>query len=266
MEKSPPIVLTIAGFDPTSGAGVTADIKTIAAHGCYGVACITALTVQSTRGVRKIQAISGEFLAASLAELTADMAFSAVHVGMLASAEAASAVADFLALHHPRNVVVDPVLRSTSGAELLDAAGVRVLIDRIMPVADVLTPNIDEASILTGQSVESREQMNLAAEILHNMRSRAVVVTGGHLSQSADLLSSTDALGKHHVFFESTHLESNSTHGTGCAFATAVACNLALGKSLSESVSLAQKYVWTAIAHAYPLGRGKGPLNHYKPG
>src|ERR1700733_13265349 len=155
MAETPLVVLSIAGFDPSSGAGVTADIKTIAAHGCYGVACLTAVTVQSTSGVRRVQPMDPSLVTETLEELASDFDIAAVHIGMLGSAKVVSAVADFLA-DKPSgrrarlpNIVLDPILKSSSGAELLDAPGTRLLIERLLPVADVITPNIDEAAAMT---------------------------------------------------------------------------------------------------------------------
>src|SRR5712671_6572418 len=156
MTEKPPIILTIAGFDPSSGAGVTADIKTIAAHGCYGVACITAMTVQSTAGVRRVDAVDPQLVTDTLQELATDMAIAAVHIGMLGSAKVVKAVADFLGQRSGKagstkmpNVVLDPILKSSSGADLLDAPGTKLLIERLIPLADVITPNVDEAAVLT---------------------------------------------------------------------------------------------------------------------
>src|SRR5262249_41006941 len=189
MAERPKVVLTIAGFDPSSGAGITADIKTIAAHGCYGVACITALTVQSTAGVRRVDSCPAELVVQTLAELAADLEIAAVHIGMLGSCKVARAIADFLAERRPPNVVLDPILRSTSGTELLDAAGSRVLAERLLPLATVVTPNVEEASALTGLAVTDLERMRAAAARFHEMGSEAVVVTGGHLDKAIDLLS-----------------------------------------------------------------------------
>ena len=143
MSLIPPVVLTIAGFDPCSGAGVTADIKTIAAHGCYGVACITALTVQSTAAVRRVEVVDAKVVAETLTELASDLEVAAVHIGMLGSGKVARAVADFLTAHKMPNVVLDPILKSYSGTELVDAAGVRLLIEELIPRAAVVTPNVD---------------------------------------------------------------------------------------------------------------------------
>jgi len=258
----PPVVLTIAGFDPSSGAGVTADIKTIAAHGCYGVSCITALTVQSTAGVRRVEPISPELVTETLEELASDVPIAAMHIGMLGAGPVVRAVARFLEQQSAKNVVLDPILKSSSGADLLDADGARLLREKLIPLATVVTPNLDEASALTGLAVENLEQMRAAAHRLHAMGSPAVVITGGHLEQAIDLLSFTSERGIDQEVFKSARLRSNSTHGTGCAFASSVACHLALGRGLPESVLLAKAYVAASISNAHPLGRGTGPIHH----
>jgi len=262
MALTPPVVLTIAGFDPGSGAGVTADIKTIAAHGCYGVACITALTVQSTAGVRRVETVDSGLVAETLAELAADVEVAAVHIGMLGSVKIVRTVADFLAEYKLPNIVLDPILKSSSGAALLDAAGARLLAEKLIPLATVVTPNIDEASALTGLPVTDPDEMRVAARKLHAMGALAVVVTGGHLEKAIDLLSFTGNRGIEQELFKSARLRSNSTHGTGCAFATSVACHLAMGRGLPEAVLLAKAYVAAAISNAHPLGHGTGPVHH----
>src|SRR5579872_5646012 len=201
MSVAPPVVLTIAGFDPSSGAGVTADIKTIAAHGCYGVACITALTVQSTSGVKRVEPVDPSLMTDTLQELVSDVEISAVHIGMLGSGKVAKAVADFLsgavaskgASRSPGSrlphIVLDPILKSSSGADLLDAAGTRILMERLLPLCDVVTPNVDEAAAITGLRVQDLDEMKAAAGKLHEMGASTVVITGGHLDKAIDLLS-----------------------------------------------------------------------------
>lgn len=262
MSVSPPVVLTIAGFDPSSGAGATADIKTIAAHGCYGVSCITALTVQSTAGVRRVEPVESGLVAQTLEELAADVEIAAVHVGMLGDAKVVRAVTEFLARNKLSNVVLDPILKSTSGADLLDPAGARLLAEKLIPLSSVLTPNVDEAAVLTGLAVSNPDQMRAAALKLHERGAAAVVVTGGHLDKAIDLLSFTSKSGVEQEIFKSVRLHSNSTHGTGCAFATSIACHLALGRGLPEAVLLAKAYVAAAISKAHPLGKGTGPVHH----
>lgn len=289
MSEKPPIVLTIAGFDPSSGAGVTADIKTIAAHGCYGVACITAMTVQSTAGVKRVEATDPGLISDTLEELAADLDIAAVHIGMMGSAKVVKAVADFLS-HQPGsrpgkarlpNIVLDPILKSSSGADLLDAAGTRLMVERLIPLADVVTPNVDEAAAITGLKVTDLDEMKAAAAKLHEMGAKAVVITGGHLEKAIDLLSFTTKNGApdrngapdassggnpprppEQEIFKAERQRSNSTHGTGCAFATAMACHLALDRGLAEAALLAKTYVTAAIANGHPLGRGTDPIHH----
>lgn len=275
MAEKPPVVLTIAGFDPSSGAGVTADIKTIAAHSCYGVACITALTVQSTAGVKRVEPAEPSLVTETLEELASDFEISAVHIGMLGSGKLVRAVADFLSAKpsgragSPRkarlpNIIVDPVLKSSSGAELLDPAGTKLLIERLIPLSDVITPNVFEATMLTGIKVQEPEQMKAAALKLHEMGAQAVVITGGDLEKAIDLLSfqGKSKGGPEQEIFKAERQRSNSTHGTGCAFATAMACHLALERGLAEATLLAKTYVTAAITNGQPLGKGIGPVHH----
>ena len=274
MPDKPPVVLTIAGFDPSSGAGVTADIKTIAAHGCYGVACITAMTVQSTAGVKRVEPVDPALVKDTLEELASDLSIAAVHIGMLGSGKVVKAVVDFLAGFGVKssgarqgtarlpNIVLDPILKSSSGADLVDSAGIKLLIDRLIPLCDVITPNIEEAALLTGAQVRDPEEMKAAAAKLHEMGPAAVVVTGGHLDKALDLLSFTTKHGIGHEIFKAERQRSNSTHGTGCAFATAMACHLALDRGLAEATLLAKTYVTAAIANGQSLGKGIGPVHH----
>jgi hydroxymethylpyrimidine/phosphomethylpyrimidine kinase len=278
MAEKPPIILTVAGFDPSSGAGVTADIKTIAAHACYGVACITALTVQSTSGVRRVEVLDPALVSETLEELAGDVEIAAVHIGMLGSAKVVRAVADFLSGQPARpgtgrsgsqngrprlpNIVLDPILKSSSGAELLDTAGTRLLVERLIPLADVVKPNIDEAAVITGIEVKDLNEMKAAAAKLHEMGASAVVITGGHLEKAIDLLSFKTKRGVEQEIFKAERQRSNSTHGTGCAFATAMACHLALNRGLAEAALLAKTYVTAAITYGHPVGRGTGPIHH----
>lgn len=259
MSQSPPMVLTIAGFDPSSGAGVTADIKTIAAHGCYGIAAITAMTVQSSAGVRKVRPIDPSLLTDTLDELAADVKLSAIHIGMLGSGEIASRVVRFLEVAKPPKVVLDPILKSSSGTDLLDQAGVAVLKKSLLLLATVITPNIDEATALTGIPIKSVDEMSRAARRLQEMGAQSVVITGGHLEMAIDLLAEK---GQPPQTFRSHLLPSKNTHGTGCAFSTAIACHLVQGRSLSSAVLAAKSYVTGAIANSYAIGEGAGPVNH----
>jgi hydroxymethylpyrimidine/phosphomethylpyrimidine kinase len=271
MTERQPVVLSIAGFDPSSGAGVTADIKTIAAHACYGVACVTAMTVQSTTGVKRVEAVDPDLVRETLDELADDMDIAAIRIGMLGSARVVKAIADFLGSRKGKSgsgkavlahIVLDPVLRASSGAELLDDAGTALLIERLIPLVEVVTPNVDEAQVLTGIKVKDLEDMKAAAARLHELGAPAVVVTGGHLDKAIDLLSFTTKRGIEQEIFKAEKQQSNSTHGTGCAFATAMACHLALDRGLAEAALLAKTYVNAAISYGQPLGKGTGPVNH----
>jgi len=257
-----PVILTIAGFDPSSGAGITADIKTIAAHGCYGVACVTAMTVQSTQGIARTEALKPSLITSTLETLVADLDIAAVHIGMLANAEVCQAVATFLGKEKLPNVVLDPILKSSSGADLLDKPGRVALVDKLFPLAAIITPNAAEAAALTSLPVTSPEQMEAAAAALHSMGAKAVVVTGGDLEKAVDMLSFPGEKGFEQEVFKAERQKSKSTHGTGCAFSTAIACHLAHKRSLPEAVLLAKAYVSAAIANAVSIGKGTGPVNH----
>ncbi len=266
----PSVILSIAGYDPISGAGITADIKTAAAQNCYAVTCITAVTVQSTQGVFGVQPLDPELVARTLAALADDLEIAAVRVGMLGSGEVAAAVADFLEEWRLPNIVLDPVIRSSSGAILLDGPGQEVLVKRLMPLADVITPNVDEAAALAGAEPVAADapweellpRLRAMAVKLRELGNRAVVITGGHLQPANDYLLYEKAGSVMEEVFPGMHLESSSTHGTGCAFATAMACQLARGNTLPQAVRAAKEYVRKAIAASYPLGRGRGPINH----
>ena len=270
MSRPPVILLSIAGYDPSSGAGITADIKTAAAHSCYAVTCITALTIQSTQGVFGVQTLDPGLVTRTLAALVNDLEIAAVRVGMLGSGEVAAAVGDFLAERKLPNVVLDPVISSSSGATLLDEQGVEILRKRLLPSCDVITPNVNEAATLTEADPvaldspweEALPRLRATARRLRELGSRAVVITGGHLLQANDYLLYEEKSSDKEEVFPGMHLESRSTHGTGCAFATALACQLAHGNSLPEAVRAAKEYVRKAIMAAYPMGQGNGPINH----
>ena len=262
MTLQPPVVLTVAGFDPSSGAGITADIKTIAAHDCYGVCCITALTVQSTQGVQRVEGVDPRIIYDTLQELASDLTIEAAHIGMLGNEQVVNAVADFLADSKVPHIVLDPILKSSSGVDLLNAAGTKMMIEKLVPLAEVVTPNLDEASVLTGRAVTNLDEMRKAAARLHSLGAANVVVTGGHLDKAIDLLSFKTSRGTEQEVFKADRQRSNSTHGTGCAFAVALACHLAHGRGLPEGVLLSKAYVAAAIANAHPLGHGIGPLHH----
>ncbi len=251
-----PVVLSIAGFDPSSGAGCTADLKTFAAHGVYGTTCPTALTVQSTQGVLRSEPVSAALIGDTLDCLLADLPLAGVKIGMLGSTEALVAVAGWLGrarLLGP--VVLDPVLRSSSGYPLLPPEALPAFKQVLLPLVSVVTPNGPEAELLTGLA-DAEE----AAEALA-LDTPAVVVTGGHgpdPSEVRDLLWTPQGP----AWFTGPRIETASTHGTGCAFSSSLLANLVLGLVLPEAVAEAGRYVRQALEAAYPLGQGRGPMHH----
>jgi hydroxymethylpyrimidine/phosphomethylpyrimidine kinase len=220
------------------------------------------MTVQSTQGVKRIEPVSAELITDTLEALATDMDIRAVHIGMLGKADVVRALIEFQQRRKLPNVVLDPVFRSSSGADLIDDSGRAALISGLIALADVITPNLEEAALLTGLAVTNQREMKAAAEKLHQMGSRAVVVTGGHLNPAVDLLSFFQNGEHYQEEFRGEHQQSNSTHGTGCAFSTALACNLARGKGLIKSVMEAKAYVAVAIARGQAVGKGVGPVNH----
>lgn len=252
-----PVVLSIAGYDPSSGAGITADIKTIAAHGCYGVTCITALTVQSTRGVARVEPVAGKMIAETLENLADDLDFAAVKIGMIGSAKAAQAIAAFLKRRSIHNVVLDPIIKSSSGADLISKEGLRILKARLLSQAHVITPNIDEATALTGMAITNPAEMEAAALRLRKLGAQSVIITGGHLDPPHDLVCRA---GQKPILLNGRKIQSRSTHGTGCAFSTALACELALGRDLLQAAKAAKHFVEAALRRAPAIGKGIGPV------
>lgn len=256
--NSPPILLSIAGFDPSCGAGIAADLKTFAAHNCYGVAAIAAITVQSSEGVKSVHATPAATLRAQLDTLADDVSIAAVKIGMLANRANASTVAEFLDARKFAHVVLDPVMRPTAGnAELLDAAGLKFVRDELLKRVSVITPNMPEAGFLTGIEVTDIASMKDAALKLADMGARAVIVTGGHMEKPTDVLCEAGAI----ETFGGDHVRSNNTHGSGCTFSSAIAAQLAAGQQLPQAVILAKAYVTKAIEKAFQVGKGPGPLN-----
>jgi hydroxymethylpyrimidine kinase/phosphomethylpyrimidine kinase len=255
-----PIVLAIAGFDPSCGAGVGADLKTISAHNCYGLAAITALTVQSTQGVSAVHATPAAVLRAQLDALAQDANIAAVKIGMLGTRANAAVVAEFLDKGKFEHVVLDTVIHATAGsAELLDAAGVKYLSDELIKRASVVTPNVPEAVQLTGMEITDVAGMEAAARKLVERGARAVVITGGHMEKPVDVLFD----GTEMQVLASDRVKTENTHGSGCTFASAIASQLALGRALPEAVMLAKAYVTKAIEKAFSIGKGPGPLDHF---
>ena len=257
---------TIAGFDPSSGAGVTADLVVFAAHGFFGCSAITSLTVQSTLGVRASQPVSGALLAATLDCLVDDLPPGGVKIGMLGTAENVAVVADFLerlALVLPVcPIVLDPVLRASSGAELLSPAGIQVMTERLLPQVNWLTPNVDELGVICGREVATAAQVEDAAHELARRRPGLnLVVTGGDRDAS-DFVRLRDGAS---FWLHGERIASHATHGTGCAFSSALLCGLVGGSEPRAAVERAKHYVTEAIRRAPPIGHGKGPMHLHWP-
>jgi len=253
-----PVVLSIAGFDPSAGAGIAADLKTFAAHNCYGVAAITALTIQNTQGASALHAIDPSVLKDSINTLLADGRVKALKIGMLANLPNGEVVREVLDANPSLPSVLDPVFRSASGLHLVDAAGLAFLREHLLSRVSVVTPNLAEATALTGLQVDNPESMKAAARKLLEMGARAAVITGGHLDKAIDVFSE----GAEFEIFVGDRVKPDNTHGTGCTFSSAIAANLALGRQLRDAVVLAKAFVTEAIRKAFPIGPGRVPLNH----
>jgi hydroxymethylpyrimidine/phosphomethylpyrimidine kinase len=257
---APPVLLTVAGFDPSCGAGIAADLKTFAVHDCYGVAAITAITIQSTQGVKAVQPVSHAILRAQLDALAEDFEIAAVKIGMLANRGNAVTFAEFLDQHSFSCVVLDPVVKPSSGGpELLDAPGVKFLREELIKRSTVITPNIDEAQLLTGLEVKDLATMKTAAQKLVEMGARAAIVKGGHMEKPVDVLFDGNEI----VTFGGEHVKTTHTHGTGCTFSSAIVAQLATGRGLPEAVTLAKAYVTKAIEHGFSIGKGAGPVDPF---
>jgi hydroxymethylpyrimidine/phosphomethylpyrimidine kinase len=256
---APPILLTIAGFDPSCGAGVAADLKTFAAHGCYGIAAISSLTVQNTQKVEAVHNTPSAELREQLEILIADCEIAAVKVGMLGNRGNAVIVAEFLDAHKFAHVVHDPVMKSSSGSELLDTGGINYIVGELLKRSSIITPNVPEAEILTGITIKDVADMEAAARKLVEMGAHAAIVKGGHMEKAIDVLF--DGTEVHNLSGDRVKLE--STHGTGCTFASAITAQLAAGRSMIEAITLAKAYVVKAMEKAYPIGRGRVPLDHF---
>ena len=251
--------LTIAGSDSSGGAGIQADIKTMTMNGVYAMSAITALTAQNTTGVRAIQESTPEFLAQQIDAVFEDIRPDAVKIGMVASSELIRVIADRLRHYSAENIVVDPVMVATSGSALMKTDAVQTLLEELLPLAAVVTPNIPEAQVLSGLTIESKTDMELAAKKIGGSHGCAVLLKGGHsISDANDLLYANGEM----VWFEGKRIDNPNTHGTGCTLSSAIAANLAKGFSLSESVQRAKDYISGALAAMLDLGQGSGPMDH----
>jgi hydroxymethylpyrimidine/phosphomethylpyrimidine kinase len=258
-QAAPPILLTIAGFDPSCGAGTVADLKTFAAHGCYGVAAITSLTVQNTQSVDAVHNTPSAELREQLEILAKDCDIAAVKIGMLGNRGNAVVIGEFLDAHKFAIVVLDPVMKSSSGSELLDAGGVKYITTELLKRASVVTPNLAEAEILTGLEIKDIAGMEAAARKIVEMGAQAVIVKGGHMDRAVDVVFD----GSEVVQLGGDKVKIENTHGTGCTFASALAAQLAAGRGLIEAATLAKAYVTKAIEKGYAIGKGRMPLDHF---
>lgn len=256
---APHILLAIGGFDPCCGAGIAADLKTYAAHGCYGVAAITALTVQNTQGVEGVHNTPSAELREQLEVLIKDCEIAAVKIGMLGNRANAVVVGEFLDAHRFGHVVHDPLMKSSSNSDLLDVAGIKYVSAELLKRSSVLTPNVPEAEILTGITIKDVSDMEAAAGKLVEMGAKAVIVKGGHMEKAIDVVF--DGKEVHQLAGDKVKFE--NTHGTGCTFASALTAQLAAGRGLVEAATLAKAYVMKAIEKAYPIGKGRVPLDHF---
>ncbi len=250
--------LTIAGSDCSGGAGIQADLKTMAAHGIYGMSVITALTAQNTVGVYGITEVSPEFAALQLKCVFEDIPPDAVKIGMVANGGIIKALVHALKKYSAKNIVIDPVMVSTSGSRLLKEEAAEILINQLLPLGNLITPNISESEILCGFPIKDKTAVKKAAQKIYERFRTAVLIKGGHIgSDAADLLYD----GKFQ-WFESERINNPNTHGTGCTLSSAIACNMAKGYTLSQSIANAKTYLLGAIKDGMDLGKGSGPLNH----
>ena len=251
--------LTIAGSDSSGGAGIQADIKTMTMHGVYAMSAITAMTAQNTTGVRAIQEATPEFLRQQLDAVFEDIRPDAVKIGMVSSSALIRVIADRLRFYGAGNVVVDPVMVASAGSSLIRQDAVQMLIRELLPISTLVTPNIPEAQVLSGMTVETKEDMITAAKQIGDRYRCAVLLKGGHsVNDANDLLYAKGEL----IWFEGKRIDNPNTHGTGCTLSSAIAANLALGFDLAESIRRAKEYLSGALSAMLDLGRGSGPLNH----
>jgi len=256
-------VLSIAGSDSGGGAGIQADLKTFAALGCYGMTAITALTAQNTLGVQAIHGVPASFLKAQLQSVLDDIGVDAVKIGMLHSPEVVEVVAWAIDHYGLKQVVLDPVMVATSGDRLIAEETVSVLVKELFPRVQLVTPNLDEASLLLQQPLTAVDQLHNAAQALLDMGAKAVLLKGGHLPGDV-LCDVLQTLGSDAVVFEATRIHSRNVHGTGCSLSSAIAAHLASGKTMADAVAAARAFIRQAIAvgASVKTGEGHGPLNH----
>ena len=251
--------LTIAGSDSSGGAGIQADIKTMTMNGVYAMSAITALTAQNTTGVRAIQEATPDFLKQQIDAVFEDIYPDAVKIGMVSSSDLICVIADALRYNNAKNIVIDPVMVATSGSSLMKTDAVQTLIEELLPIATLVTPNIPEAQVFSEMEIQTREDMHTAAKKIGDSYGCAVLLKGGHsINDANDLLYACGDF----TWFEGKRIDNPNTHGTGCTLSSAIASNLAKGYSLTESVKKAKDYISGALAAMLDLGQGSGPMDH----
>lgn len=251
--------LTIAGSDSSGGAGIQADLKAMTLNGVYAMSVITALTAQNTQGVTAILDVSPEFIVDQMDAVFTDIYPDAIKIGMVSSPEIVEAIAESLEKYQAKNIVLDPVMVATSGAKLLKEEAMDSLINRLIPLADVITPNIPEGEILAEMEIKSEDDMQKAAELIGDKYDCAVLLKGGHKVNDANDLLYMDGKFK---WFRSDRIDNPNTHGTGCTLSSAIASNLAKGLDLDEAIAHAKTYLTEALRAGLDLGKGSGPLMH----
>jgi hydroxymethylpyrimidine/phosphomethylpyrimidine kinase len=253
-------LLTIAGSDSCGGAGIQADLKTFSAHGTYGMSVITAVTAQNTQGVFAVEDIKVGIIEAQIDAIFNDIEVHGVKIGMVSKSETIRAIANKIKEYKPENVVVDPVMISKSGYELLKPEAQEALKTELIPLAYLITPNIPEAEVITGLKIHSIEEMKEAAALIYKLGAKNVLVKGGHLESSAvDVLYD----GEEFHLYEAKRIETKNTHGTGCTLSSAITANLAKGMKISEAIAEAKRYITIAIENSFTLGKGVGPTHHF---
>lgn len=255
-------LLTIAGSDSGGGAGIQADLKTFHAFGCYGMSVLTAITAQNTLGVQGVQDLPAVFVALQLESVATDIGVDAAKTGMLSNAEIIHALASKIRQLKIPNLVVDPVMRAKGGDPLLQENAQSALIEDIVPLADVITPNLPEAEVLAEMQIRTTDDMTEAARRIFDKGAKNVLVKGGHRQQDAlDILFD----GNEFTEFFAERIPTKNTHGTGCTYSAAIAANLALGHSIKEAIAISKEFVTAAIRSSLSIGHGIGPLNHFVP-
>ena len=254
-------VLTIAGSDPSGGAGIQADLKTLSANNVFGMSVLTSITAQNTCGVSSVFHLPSSIIQAQLDAIFSDISVKTIKTGMLATVEIITTVSRALATQHSEHLVIDPVMVAKGGHVLLEDEAISTLKDKLCPQATLITPNIHEAEVLSGITIQTLAEARNAAKIIHQLGCQYVLITGGHLSEQPG----TDLLydGRFFRMFKAEYIQTEHTHGTGCTLASAIAAQLAKGKSMTDAIEAAKSYTTEAIRHGFSLGQGHGPTDHF---